>query len=87
MKKTPNRWMPRKGDVVEIHFLDHVEDSHEPLLFYLYGRLIKVDKKYVVVESWAFPKVGGAEEGSENVKTFTIVCSTIEQLIKLIPAK
>ena len=73
----------RKGQVVEVEFLDHVEDSSTPLLFTLYGRIVKVDRKYLVVESWSYTDRDG-DDGDTNVKTWTIVRSTITQAWRLV---
>lgn len=73
-----------KGDVVEIHFLDHVEDGERALRFIVWGRIDRVYKKSLRIVSWAHedPKdTQGSEHGTE--KTFTIVKSAITKLSSL----
>ena len=74
----------KKGDVVEIHFLDHVEDGDRALRFIVWGRIDRVYKKSLRIVSWAHenPKdAAGSEHGTE--KTFTIVKSAITVLNSL----
>lgn len=87
MKKQPKSWIPKEGDIVEIRFWDHAEDTHEPYLFHVFGRLAKVAARSVVVESWAYTKGEVGEPGDTNVKSFVLVASAIEEIIKLVPAK
>ena len=86
MKRIPSKWSPRQGDLVEIRFLDHVEDDHKPYEFHVYGRVASTDRKSIVVESWASPD-GPSEPGDPNAKSFTILRSTILTLQKLRRAK
>ena len=67
----------RKGKVVEIKFLDHVEDGDKPLLFSVYGRITDVHRKYVVIAAWI------GEEVDHNTKYWTILKSTIQEWYEL----
>ena len=84
--RTPKNWEPAIGDIVEILFLDHVEDEHEPYPFLVYGRVAKLSKTAVTVESWANVDKP-APPGDPNAKSFTIIKSTIERLSKLTRAR
>jgi len=75
----------KTGDVVECVFLDHVEDSTEPLEFALYGRLRKTCRGYVVISCWAYNDSQNHDD-DENEKRFTIVKSAIISLRKLTTA-
>ena len=72
----PKKTALRKGSVAEIRFLDHVEDDHTPHKCVVYGRVAKVSKTHYVIESWCYPNDVG-EPGDPNVKSFTILRSTI----------
>ena len=76
---------PRRGDIVLVEFLDHVEDGDEPMRCFVAGRLRYKGKvqslggrprRYMVIESWWLSD--DADEGTQadNAKTFTSVCST-----------
>lgn len=72
----------KKGDLVEIEFLDHVEDGAEPLRFRVYGRVAVNGRRHFEVLSWAYADrdEGG---GDPNEKRFTIVKSAINHVRKL----
>ena len=73
----------RVGDVVEVEFLDHVEDGGPPLCFRVYGRVAVVSRKHVEILAWAHADHDEAA-GDPNEKRFTIVRSAIISLRKLI---
>ena len=70
---------PNLGDIVEIEFLDHVEDGDDPYAFKVWGRVDKIGRKHYEILSWAH---SNRFERSipENEKRFTIVRSTITKL-------
>jgi len=81
-KKKPIRKASRllKGMILEIHFLDHVEDGEGAMEFIVWGKVDRVDKTSLRIVSWAHenPKaleVQDCDYGTE--KTFTIVRSAI----------
>lgn len=45
----------RKGMLVEVRFLDHSQNSEEALEFVVWGRVCKVERKHIVVQTWAHP--------------------------------
>jgi len=78
---TPKIDIPSKGDVVEIHFLDHVEDGEKALRFVVWGIVRRVYKRSIRIVSWAHEDMKDAavcDEGTE--KHFTIVTSAITEL-------
>ena len=83
---TPKSWSPAIGDVVEILFLDHVEDEHEPFPFFVYGRIAKITARAITVEAWANVD-RPSPPGDPNAKSFTIIKSTIERISKLTRAR
>lgn len=73
----------RKGYVVEVHFLDHVEDGEGAMKFIVWGRVDRVSRRSLRIVSWAHedpldPVAQDCEKGTE--KTFTIVRSAITEL-------
>jgi hypothetical protein len=71
----------KRGDVVEIHFLDHVEGGDRPYEFAVFGRVGTVDKLSVTVESWAW--VDAKERDTSNLCRFVIVRAAITRWWKL----
>ena len=67
----------RRDMVVEVEFLDHVEDSGEPLRFTVYGRISGVHRKHLVIDSWAYTDDASSGDADSNVKRWTILRSTI----------
>jgi len=68
-----NTPIPVIGDVIEVQFVDHVEDSHRLMHTTVWGRVIKISSKRLVVRSWE-------AEGKHNCKDWAIVRSTIESV-------
>jgi hypothetical protein len=73
--------MIKIGDIIEIIFLDHVEDGEKPLKFIVYGRIKKIKKDYISVESWAY--YDKKLDTDLNCKLFTILKSCIIKINKL----
>lgn len=73
----------KKGDVVRVTFLDHVEGADKPLEFYLYGRVFEAARTYYVIDSWCYPAidVATADDRAENIHQTTILRSTISEMI------
>lgn len=71
----------RKGMIVEVEFLDHVEDGNEPIAFTAYGRLVDVQRKFIIVESWAYFDTKIIRDS--NVKFWVILRSAITQWYQL----
>ena len=75
---------PRKGDIVALYFIDHVEDSSDLFEFVVYGRLAEVGRSKYVVDCWAF-KDPGQEYDGNNVKRFAIVRRAVKRVEILEP--
>lgn len=76
--------IPVAGDISECSFLDHVEDGSEPIEFTVWGRVESINKKRIVIVSWAYQD--GVKRDDPNEKRWTIVRSTVTKLVKLQPA-
>ena len=63
----------KRGDIVELTFLDHVQNAEEPMEFLLYGVISKLCKKYIVVQVWAHPDL----DVDGNTELYTIVRSCV----------
>lgn len=77
----------KKGDIVKVTFLDHVEDGLEPLRCQVVGRLVSKGgifnkRRYMVLESWFLDEVS-RETQEANRKTWTILISTVESVVRL----
>jgi len=79
---TPSCKVLATGDVVRIVFLDHVEDSDQPLEFEVFGRILKRNSTATTIGSWLLNKDDN-EAGDENIKTWCIVNSTIQTIKQL----
>jgi len=73
----------RRGQIVAVTFLDHVEDGSDPEEFTIYGRLAEVSRRHICVDCWAY--VDSTKAHDDNVKRFTIVRSAIVTWDKLVP--
>tara|TARA_Y100000034_G_C6651081_1_gene284966 strand:+ start:116 stop:343 length:228 start_codon:yes stop_codon:yes gene_type:complete len=67
------RW--KKGKIVSVLFRDHVEDASEPMDFVLYGRVGKVGRDYICIDSWGHADPDKGHDS--NVKRFTILKKVI----------
>jgi hypothetical protein len=88
MARTPKAYRPRRGHVVAVEFLDHVEDGVRPLSFVKYGRIDHIDVECIVIDSWAYSR--GIDErafGEANISRHTIVRSAVTKITRLVPAK
>jgi len=64
----------KEGCLVQIVFLDHVEDGPDPIEFEVIGRVSGITKRAVTVRCWNYSRpVDEASHGDHNVKSFTIV--------------
>jgi hypothetical protein len=75
----------KAGDVVEVEFLDHVEDGGEPYLFLVWGVVAVNGRKHYEILSWAHAEKH-VEAAPHNEKRFTIVKAAVTRITKLIPA-
>jgi hypothetical protein len=75
----------KAGDVVEVEFLDHVEDGGEPYAFLVWGVVAVNGKKHYEILSWAHVD-GNVETMPSNEKRWTIVKAAVTRITKMIPA-
>jgi len=69
------------GDVIQIDFLDHVQDSTDgPLECSVYGSLTDIGDNYLTVTSWQ-----PSDCCQDNTTTFTIITSCISSLVVFKP--
>lgn len=70
----------KKNTIVAVTFLDHVESGKEakPERFTVYGRLVAMTPKAIVVASWAY--ASQRRNCDHNSTTFTILRSCVEKL-------
>ncbi len=73
---------PKIGDLVELVFWDHAEQSKDALLFEAFGRLISITKKAYIIRAWGYVKdVDRAGDGNpENENTYAIVKKAIDSI-------
>lgn len=62
---------PKKGDVVEVTFLDHAEDSRDVLPFQVWGRVVRRSKDSLTIGVWLHRDAPGCRDS--NTRTFTLV--------------
>lgn len=74
----------RKGQIVAVDFLDHVEGADHPLAFTVYGRVGCVTPQSITVDSWCYADKTQASD--QNVGRFTIVRSAIRGIRRLTEA-
>lgn len=69
--------------MVEVEFLDHVEDGGDPYRFFVWGVLVVSRKKHYEILSWAHadPMV---EQCAHNEKRWTIVKSAVIRISKMV---
>ena len=72
------------GDVVEVEFLDHVEDGGEPLQFVVWGRLAWIGREHFEILSWAHSEPTEYDQ-TYNEKRWSIVRSAVKRIKKLLP--
>lgn len=86
MKRLPETWRPRVGDLVEIEFLDHASTSgyHDgtPLSFTVWGRLAGINKAQYTVNVWDYTHKDQADNPG-NIESFNIVKGGILFIRKL----
>lgn len=75
--------MIRKGNIVAIEFLDHVNGGNYPWHFVVYGRVNGVTRTSISVDSWDYVKDAPLDE---NITRHTIVRAAITKITKLCPS-
>lgn len=74
----------RRGQVLQVTFLDHVQGHGEPLELVAFGRLLRFDRLSLTILSWtqADPSIEQDPADGNNV-SFTILRSTVKSLKRL----
>jgi len=70
-----------RGSIVEVHFLDHVENGDKPYEFVVYGRVAHVDRRSITVECWTYSDT--RERDKSNVTKYVILKSAITRWWRL----
>ena len=75
----------RRGQVVAVTFLDHVQGGGKPILFTVYGKLVAVHKDSLTVSTWTYAETGTAVKDAYDFKDgnnvqFTLVRSAITRV-------
>lgn len=75
---------PRKGDIAQISFWDHAEDSDEgPIKCVVWGYVASAKGSFYKIQSWRLPNDPEANE--DNKKEFTILKKVVIDAITLAP--
>ena len=77
----------RKGDIVEITFLDHAENSDDALEFIVYGRVMDITRYAYKIGQWIYAKeLDRASNGNPDNEDYkTIVKTAITKKRRLVP--
>ena len=73
---------PVIGDIVEIKFWDHAENSKDALLFVVIGRVSNITKRAYIVHAWQYVNATdkAADDNDANELWFAIVKSAIDDI-------
>ena len=75
----------RRGQVVEVEFLDHCEGGGVPIAFTVWGRLLTVDPVSITVAGWTYADKTAAQSPTDpNIKCWTVLRSTIKTIRQLV---
>ena len=74
----------RRGQIVEVAFLDHCEGGGKPVEFVVFGRLLSIDETSLTIAAWTYRSPRRKQHARDaNLTTFTILRSTIRTLYRL----
>ena len=65
----------RKGTIMAVTFDDHCKDGSAPITFTVFGRVSKVSKEFVCLDTWAYADTNVPYD--DNVERYTILRKTI----------
>ena len=74
------------GDIVEVVFWDHAENSHDGMQFVCYGKITGSTRKAWIIHSWMYQdpiQRAGDSNVKDNENSFAIVKSAIDSIRKL----
>ncbi len=73
---------PKVGDLVEVIFWDHAEQSKDALLFEVFGRISGITRKAYLIRAWGYvselDRVGDGNPDNEN--SYAIVKRAIDSI-------
>ena len=72
----------RKGDIVQIRFLDHAQNVKEALEFVVWGRVCNISKTTIAIQTWAYPD---SLECSNQTEGYAIAKKLILESVVLVP--
>ena len=78
-KLTPGNPMrnPRIHHEYRIEFYDHCSNSDEPVVCVVWGRLAKMDARYLVIDTWGHLDPNHARVHGDDVECFCLLRSAI----------
>jgi len=71
----------RKGTIMAVTFDDHVEDGDAPISFTVYGRIGKVTRAAICIDSWVY--TDSNERHDSNEKRCTILRKVVTRAKRL----
>ena len=76
---------PVIGDIVELKFWDHAENSRDALLFVVIGRVSNITKRADIVHTWQYVNATdkSADDNDANAVWIAIVNSAISDIRRL----
>lgn len=72
----------RRGQVVKIEFLDHVQAGDNPHRYVVYGELTKISPTALVITTWAYADKS-LKPDDDNEQRYTIVRAAIVKVTQL----
>ncbi len=74
----------RRGQIVAVTFLDHVQGDGKPLELVVFGRLLSIETNFLTVSSWTYADPNIHEDPTDGALTvFTIVRSAVQSIAVL----
>jgi len=75
----------RRGQIVEVEFLDHARNISKPIKFIAYGRLASITRTAICVDDWVY--AGKPRKFDDNITRHTIVRAAIVSIRQLKPVE
>lgn len=76
---------PKIDDIIAIHFLDHMHNEPGDKLrsYIVYGRVAKVSRDSITIDSWAQEDQDNERSVGSEVEAFTLVWAAITKVVQL----
>lgn len=72
---------PKPGDIVEVRIIDHAEDTDDVQVYLVYGRVVRVTRRGITLDSWALADpLADRDLEKHNIKPFALVRKAIESI-------